>query len=193
MQERIDPRTARVRAALMEAVRELVAERPVEDLSVTEVAAAAGTSRRVVYEHFGDLASLVAEATLQLERQILAPVIERRDGQNVRAYMSGVLSSFVEGMYAEREFCRNALHGPSAYRIATDTTRMLDETMCDHVMGKRFAPEDMAADDRRYAIAAGVVGMVIRWFESDFTGENAPDAMAQRLLDTMFSLAGVSG
>jgi hypothetical protein len=91
--------------------------------------------------------------------------------------MSGVLSSFVDGLYAEREFCCNALRGLSAYRIATDTTRMLDETMRDHVMGKRFVPEGMAADDRRYAVAARVVEMVIRRFASDFTGENAPYAM----------------
>lgn len=90
------------------------------------------------------------------------------------------------------ENCRNALHGPSAYQITKQTAQMLDDMMRDHIMGTLFSPPGVAADDRRYAIAAGVVGMVVRWIDTDFTGDNAPDAMAQRLLDTMFSLAGVA-
>lgn len=58
----LGPRALRTRTRLLEATRGLLAERPVRDVSVVEIARRAGTSPATFYQYFAD----VEEATLEL-------------------------------------------------------------------------------------------------------------------------------
>ncbi len=60
MTEKMNPRTQRVRDALMNATIELVSQRPVSDISLTEIAELARVSRPTVYKQFNDTPTLVA-------------------------------------------------------------------------------------------------------------------------------------
>lgn len=57
-----DPRAVRTRAAVIEAVLRLARSRPVADITLSDVAADAGVSRGAVYQRFGSLDVLFAEA-----------------------------------------------------------------------------------------------------------------------------------
>lgn len=188
----LDPRTVRARAALTAATRELVSERPVEDLSVTEVAALAGVSRPTVYQHFGDIPSLVAAATKEFMEGIFAHIDATLEEENSLDYVRHLLALFVEGVYGQRAFCNNAMHGASALSIALDTMKYLDDRMRNHVIGSRIPAEGQTAADQRAAISAGLVWMVVAWLDTDFADANAPEAFANRLANTLFSLAGVT-
>ena len=190
MSENMDPRTARARKAMVDAAIELVASSPVSEISITQVAEAAGVSRPTIYQHFGDVPGLVAAAT----EEYMTGVFERidtklagREGED--GYIQDMLRLFVGELYDNRSFCAHAMYGPSALMIAVDEMARLSDRMRGHVIGHRVCTEGQALEDRLGAISAGLVWMVGVWLVTDFKGENAPDAFAMRLTDTLLRLS----
>lgn len=190
MAQNIDARFQQSRKALLNAARELVAEHPVSELSITEVAAAAGISRPTFYQHFADVSALVAAACNEQMQEIFEGIDRDLQGTDLE-YLRKLMHMFVQKLYENRTFSRNAVNGPSSMTIAVDTMHFLDAKMRDHVTGNLMGPNSQQVRDRRGAIVAGLVFMVFDWLNSDYEGINEPDAMAERLTDTLVSLAGI--
>jgi AcrR family transcriptional regulator len=57
-----DPRAARLRGRLRDAALTLVAQRPVDELTVADLVNRAGVSRQAFYQHFGDRDDAIATA-----------------------------------------------------------------------------------------------------------------------------------
>ena len=194
MSETVNPRTKRVREALIAATMSIVAERDVNDISLTEIAEAAQVSRPTVYKQFKDTYSLVAEATIQLMDEVFARIDEElavADHDSI-GYLERLIVLFVGSVYENRTFCKNAMHGPSAAAVNAYVVNMLDERMAHGLVGKRLALAGDLAPDFRRALSAGVVWLLEEWLESDFAGENEPMTFAQRLTSVLvdFSMAG---
>lgn len=190
MAENINPRTKRARDALMKAAFGLVSERPVAEISLTEVAETAGVSRPTVYKQFNDTASLVAETVIARLDQALTGIDARiGDSEDEEDYFQQLMASFVDAVYADRNFYHNAVYGPSAAQIMTGVSKMLDERMSTHRIGRRLASSGANADDYRAAISAGVVWLLVRWLGTDFTGDNTPERIAERIASTLFALS----
>lgn len=66
----IDPRAARSRERLHEAMLELIAAKPLEDISVVEIAARAGVGYATFFRHYPDKQSLWSDATESLIHEI---------------------------------------------------------------------------------------------------------------------------
>lgn len=192
MPNSLNPRTERARNAIVNATFDLVSERAVSQISLTEIAEAAGVSRPTVYKLFSDTPTLVAVITEESLDQALTRIDENLDEADERVYFRRLMDQFVDAVYAHKEFYRNAIYGPSAARIMTDVSRMLDERMRTRRVGKRLAAADTHADDCRAAISAGVVWLLVRWLSSDFVGDDAPESIARRIADTMFTLSAAS-
>lgn len=197
MPETVNPRTKRVREALIAATMSIVAERDVNDISLTEIAEAAQVSRPTVYKQFKDTYSLVAETTIQLMEEIFSRIDEElaiADHDSI-GYLEKLIDLFVGLVYENRTFCRNAMHGPSAAAVNVYVVNMLDERMAHGLVGKRLASVGDLAPDFRRALSAGVVWLLEEWLESDFEGENEPTVFARRLTSVLvgFSIAGSQG
>ena len=187
----MNPRTARARQAISLATLKLVAETPVADITLTQIAETAGVSRPTVYNQFSDTASLVAEVTMSSLDDVLEKIDDELETSNDKEYLRDLMAKFVDAVYQSRDFYRNAVYGPSAARIIIGVSQMLDARMSTHLMEKRLmAAGDAGVNDRRAAISAGVVWLLVRWLDSDFQGENAPDRIAERIADVMYSLSG---
>ena len=194
MAQKLDARYQQSRMALIAAIRKLVSERPVSELSIKEVAEAAGVSRPTFYQHFDDVPALVTAACSEQMREIFSGIEGELKGTDA-GYLRRVMHRFVKALYDDRAFSRNAVNGRSGMDIAQTTMTFLDDMMRDHVTGTLMGKDEvdhLKTSDRRFAITAGLVLMVFAWLNSDFTGVNEPDAMADRLTDTLFSLAGIS-
>lgn len=189
METAMNPRTKRAREALIRAAFELVAKSPVTDISLTEIAKAAGVSRPTVYKQFNDTASLVAVATIDSLDAILADIDEELSFEDGEEYLHTLMRKFVDAVYANHNFYRHAIYGPSAAQIMTGVSRMLDERMRTRLIGQRLNSSGTGADDCRAAISAGVVWILVRWLSSDFKGENTPHSIADRIADTMLTLS----
>ncbi|MBO1900892.1 TetR/AcrR family transcriptional regulator [Leucobacter weissii] len=81
----MDPRFTRTADSLRETALRLAAERPVEQIGVSELADAAGVTRRTFYNHYRDPAALVT-ALLGSELETVANAFERRleQGRDLR-------------------------------------------------------------------------------------------------------------
>ncbi|MEV7041796.1 helix-turn-helix domain-containing protein [Amycolatopsis sp. NPDC051061] len=77
-----DPRAARVRDQLRRAAFDLIEERRVERISVSDITQRAGVSRQVFYQHFRDRDDAVAQAVAASFRE-LAPDAEAEDPRAV--------------------------------------------------------------------------------------------------------------
>lgn len=194
MVEALNPRTKRVREALIQAAREAVAEHSVNEISLTQIAESAQVSRPTIYKQFNDTASLVAEATIQLMEEVFADIDEELsdDEHESVEYLGRLMGLFIQRVYQERRFCRNAMHGSSAASISMYVVNMLDERMARGLVGKRLAPSGRFAADYRRVLSAGVVWLLVEWLDSDFKDDNAPECFSRRLTSVLveFSMAG---
>lgn len=188
-----NPRTQRVRRALLDVTFKLVGERPVNELTLSEIAQTAGVSRPTVYKQFTDVPTLTAAAAVRFMRQIFAHIDENIEVGDDRAYLVELMHMFIDEVYRERTFCRNAMYGPSAATIAAEVADMISERMSSRLVGRRLSAHGtLAAEDEMAALSAGVIWLLTRWLGSDFTGDNAPDRIAQRIADTLFQLSGAN-
>ncbi|UOR00246.1 TetR/AcrR family transcriptional regulator [Leucobacter allii] len=79
----MDPRAAHTRRLLEDAVLALAAERPLDEIPVTDIVARAGVNRSSFYQHYADREELLAQALESLEdaaARISAPVAVLGDG-----------------------------------------------------------------------------------------------------------------
>lgn len=60
--ERVDPRVARTRRLLQEALMDLAKSRPLDDISIADIADAATVNRTTFYQHYPDKETLLADA-----------------------------------------------------------------------------------------------------------------------------------
>lgn len=185
----MNPRTRRVREALIQAAFDLVSKAPVADISLTEIAQAAAVSRPTVYKQFNDTASLVAVATIESLDSILASIDAELSFEDGDEYLRALMRRFVNAVCEHRDFYRHAIYGPSAAQIMTGVARMLDERMRTRLIGHRLASSETSADDCRAAISAGIVWLLVRWLGGDPEDTDGPDAIADRIADAMLSLS----
>ncbi len=180
-----DPRLARSREALLDAVATLLEGRDVADISVTELAAAAGMSRPTFYQHFVDVPAAAAAATARR----IEDVFRRADalfGDRPReAFVCGTLEEIVNEMASRRELYRRVLSGPSSRTASDLVIRSVTDRMRDRVFG---GVADDETEDRIAVIGAGITWLMVQWVQTDGTGRNAPAATAARLADLLLAL-----
>ncbi|WP_084125863.1 TetR/AcrR family transcriptional regulator [Demequina sp. NBRC 110054] len=170
----VDPRFARSAAALETAVLQLAAERPIEDLSVSEIARAAHVSRATFYNH--------AESPEELLGRVLSAGLD-----TVRA---NFLGSFVEGdLLTEWRNSESALlahveEHQDVYRMALAPTKAnrgtaMSAMLARHIEGsllefaERSAPHRVNDPEERLRLemevaftSHGLVGALRAWLMS---------------------------
>lgn len=187
--QKINPRTQRARDALMDAARRLVSERPVSEISLTEIAEAAGVSRPTVYNLFKDTPTLVAETAVDNMVRIFTIIKNELPDGKGEAYLQHVMQMFIDRVYEERTFSRNAMFGPSSVEITAAVVDLLSGIMRDGFIGTRLRAQGEDIEDRLMVISAGVIWMLSQWLDTDFKGKNAPANTARRFADTIMALS----
>lgn len=172
-----DPRVRRTRAAVLKATFDLVTERGTTAVTVSEIAAAADVSRRVVYQHFGDLDTVLLEAGLDLARRELLPKLsDIRDVVEGRAETAVLARHFAE----HKVFYRALLTGSCAYALDRGLISLLlpvNRHGIEHLYGDRLTPQ--AVDDLAAFITGGAGSFVTAWV---IGGAHDPEAFTDRLI-----------
>ncbi|MCI8367488.1 MAG: TetR/AcrR family transcriptional regulator [Eggerthellaceae bacterium] len=185
----INPRTQRAQDALLSATRMLASEKPTAEITLTEIAKEAGVSRPTIYKLYDDVDTLVAASATAFIGEILDGAQDSVRGLAGKEYMDALMSAFVEGVYEQREFAHNVMYGTAMPKVYDYVIRLLDSMMAEHLIGRRLNAGGTGVDDRRQAIAAGVVWLLGVWLGSDFEGENKPSKMASRLSNVLYGLS----
>jgi AcrR family transcriptional regulator len=179
----LDPRVRRTRAAVLRAAVGLVGERGTAAVTISEIAAAADVSRRVVYQHFGDLDAVLLEAGLDLARRELLPRLTNA-GQPLdpRAETLAVARHFAE----HQVFYRALLTGSSAYALDRGLISLLlpvNRLGIEHLYGDRLSGQ--AVDDIAAFITGGAGSFVTAWV---IEGAHDPEAFTDRLIAVVSAL-----
>lgn len=164
----MDARQRRTRLQLREAILDLAARRPVDSLTVAEVARASGVTRDTFYRHAASPAHLLA-AVLEDELAVIEPPARSSADEFVRAEID-----LVRHVAAHADLYRAALVAGDDARLRGLLHRVLaarlDEYLAAHPELAPPVPPDMDAVDARavwvaYA-AAGTVGAIAQWLAS---------------------------
>lgn len=150
------PRDGRIDAAIIAATRELILEAGYPALSLSAIAARAGTTTAAIYRRWSGKAQLVHEAVLSAEA-ISAPDGSGDIRQDIRALVETTRAMF------DRPEVRVALPGLIADTVADpDLHRMMIERLAGNLAAfeSRFGQE-RRRDDRLPMLAEVVAGTVI--------------------------------
>ena len=177
----LDRRVRRSRAALMRAAVALVTERGTTAVALSDIAATADVSRRVVYQHFGDRDTLLLEAGLDLARRELLPHLAERPEATGRARALAVARHFAD----HRVFYRALLTGSCAFALDRGLISLLlpvNRQGLQHVYGDRLAPQ--AIEDLATFMTGGGAAFVTAWVVEG-PDPLDPEAFTDRLLGTV--------
>lgn len=169
-----DRRVRRTRAAVLRAAFNLVSARGTAAVTVSEIAEAADVSRRVVYQHFGDLDTVLLEAGLDLARREL--LVDLSEPVDPRAETLALARHFAE----HKVFYRALLTGSCAYALDRGLISMMlpfNRQGVAHHFGDRLTGQ--TAEDLAAFITGGAGSFVTAWV---IGGAHDPEAFTDRLI-----------
>lgn len=174
-----DRRVRRTRAAVLRAAFDVVTAAGTTAVTLSDIAEAADVSRRVVYQHFGDLDAVLLETGLDLVRRELLPRIAVDPQVDVRALTLATVRHFAD----HRVFYRALLTGSCAFALDRGLITLflpVNRLAVEQVYGDRLTRQ--AVDDVAAFITGGVGAFITAWV----TGSDDPldpEAFTDRLLD----------
>ncbi|GAA2232807.1 TetR/AcrR family transcriptional regulator [Herbiconiux moechotypicola] len=161
----MDSRALRSRTALVDAAYRLASERDIDELTVTDVTAAAGISRDTFYRHASDPVDLVATAlhaelaeALAAYLAMPATLVGAEPGTSVFAEPTRV---FVQHVRAHAEIYRRSSRGGLSSRLRAVLTDAAEEVLSAHlrrhpeIVPASLAPLDEVSFAMTVAYAAG--------------------------------------
>jgi AcrR family transcriptional regulator len=175
-----DRRVRRTRAAVLRAAVDLVTERGTTAVALSEIAEAADVSRRVIYQHFGDLDTVLLEAGLDLARRELLPRLA-----NLRETADGRDEALAMALHfaGHRVFYRALLTGSCAFALDRGLIKLLlpvNRQAVALLHGDRLT--EQAVEDLAAFITGGAGAFVTAWVVA---GAPDPEAFTDRLIATI--------
>lgn len=164
----MDPRKQRSRDSLYAAALDLAAERPISELSVTQIADAAGVHRSTFYEHADSPGSLV-EAALTAELDLLrdALLADRSDpAVALLTVTRGVLEHVIRHVDVYRRELSaggGALHAMLSRHFRGTTEALIERGSVQIPVSVEGMPAADVADAAARFLADGTVGLIDGW------------------------------
>ncbi|MEV2227842.1 TetR/AcrR family transcriptional regulator [Streptomyces phaeochromogenes] len=194
----MDPRTRRSRSALETALLELIAERDLSQISVSDITKRAGVNRSTFYEHYTDVHDLAAAACTTVFDELVA------------ASPAAVPPATPDGDPPDNPlpdlFAHVAEHAPLYRALLGDdgSARVINHLLQRMTVTARIrrspAPEDPADpadaagtphDPAAAFVAGAVLGSVVDWLRHDCPG--TPQEMGAALWPLLIGIAAAAG
>ncbi|MGI6032213.1 MAG: TetR/AcrR family transcriptional regulator [Coriobacteriales bacterium] len=187
----LNPRTVRVRKALMKAAYKLASEKPVTDFTLTEVAKEADVSRPTLYKHFSDVPTLVAETAVYMISKKIEELDEKLKDAKGANFIMQYLTLYFQGVYDDRTFYLHVLSGPSNEPFMRLAVPGIIDEMHEGILIKQFPGAHEESKMFSEALVAGILWNVRNWLESDFTGQNSLENFTTQLGANLYLLSYV--
>lgn len=193
MQKSADPRSARSREALVEAMTRLLDERDLAAITITDLVGRAEVTRPTFYQHFSDLSALArAAAVLRLDAMFPAEPHPNGLTPAEELYHSQIaISAILEQLQGHASFYRRVIHGAGGFELYDDFVALLEmRILADSPFGPSIEGSlTLDPKDRVTILSGGITWLILRWLDSDFSGDNAVDRMARRVANAMIALS----
>lgn len=180
-----DPRPARTRAAILDAVEQLVAD-PAAEISVNAVARAAGVSRSSFYAQFADLDDLAVAMLVDAFRDIGLDDLEARTAPeaDLRTLARASNRRLVAHIGQRASFYRASLDWRLSGRVHESVVSAYAQQVAATMdaLGDRV-PGHVVREDAARFVAGGAIALLTAWLRADAPA--GQDAMADRLVAVM--------
>ncbi|GGF22745.1 TetR/AcrR family transcriptional regulator [Subtercola lobariae] len=163
-QTRTDPRPARSREALINAAIALVDARGADEISVTDLAAAAGVTRMTFYQHFTDRNALLQAAGIARFEGALDQ-FRAADGSSFEA---ALISLFLH-MAENRTFYQRLNEGRSGLQVYLAIQNYIAEQIASSTL---FAGAPLSALQKVF-LGGGAMAYTTDWLDSDSLGSDS--------------------
>lgn len=194
-QKSADPRFVRSREALVEAMAGLLDGRELADITITDLVGSASVSRPTFYQHFRDLPALArAAALVRLDAMFPAGPFEGSIStpEEEFAHAEATVRAILGQLQHHAVFYRRVIHGAGGFELYDDFVALLEtRILSDSPFGARIRGSVLLDPaDRATILSGGITWLILRWLDSDFSGDNAVDPMARRIANAMIALSG---
>ncbi|MDJ1370996.1 TetR/AcrR family transcriptional regulator [Gulosibacter molinativorax] len=159
-----DPRPARTRAAIQDAVRRLAA-RPDQEISVNAIAREASVSRSAFYDQYSDLDALAIDMLSGIFRaSTVADTMRIRRGDSLREAAEAATLVFLDYLDEHRAFFVSSLEWKTTSRAPEAVRRALADNYLEifDVLGSAVPP-GINRDDTALFLAGGTITLITEW------------------------------
>ncbi|MGN9820624.1 TetR/AcrR family transcriptional regulator [Streptomyces sp. SD11] len=202
----MDPRTRRSRSALETALRELIAERDLSQISVSDITKRAGVNRSTFYEHYTDAHDLAAAACTTVFDELVAasptvvpplnaegsPTVDLLPELFAHVAEHAPLYRALLGDDGSARVINHLLHRMAiAAHVRRIPTETVEPTETPGATGAGEDPADIPHDPAATFVAGAVLGTVIDWLRRGCPG--TPETMAAALWPLLTGTARAAG
>jgi AcrR family transcriptional regulator len=159
----MDPRIARTRRSLQEALFELARERPLDDIPVGDIAERAGVNRSSFYQHYADKETLLADALDAAADEAEASL---PDAVDMTEAPPPAVSTYFAHIADNAELYRRVL-GDHGSAVATARLRARVERIVRDEVGRSADFPDLPVDVVAAGITGSVLGIIGAWLTRD--------------------------
>ncbi|MFC8665674.1 TetR/AcrR family transcriptional regulator [Streptomyces sp. NPDC057199] len=212
----MDPRTRRSRSALETALRELIAERDLSQISVSDITKRAGVNRSTFYEHYTDVHDLAAAACTTVFDELVAaspaavppatpdggppdnplPDLFAHVAEHAPLYRAllgddgsaRVINHLLQRMTVTAHISRSPAQDTGPYEASVPADGAVPPAhLADDPVATGSTPHDPAAA----FVAGAVLGSVVDWLRHDCPG--TPEEMGAALWPLLIGIAAAAG
>lgn len=179
----MDPRSVRSQEALVRATLHLLAEYPAEAISATDVVHRAQVSRPTLYQHFGDLPTLIVAAVSARLQSLFDSTLPQNPaaGNDVDSSGEDAIRSLLQHLLDEADVFRHALHGSSGYPVIRQLAELLAKRLQNHGPLRRALQRVAAPEHLARFVGHGAVGIVADWLDVPPAERESVDEVTRRL------------
>jgi AcrR family transcriptional regulator len=165
-----DARLIRTRAALVDAITELLDERPVSEITISDLVRRAQVTRPTFYQHFSDIAAVARAALIERLQSSFPPQHLIREWEELdptswelEQTITGILSHIVHHSL----FYRRVLHGAGSFPLYEDLCDFIEaELMTRSPIRHKIREAALSGRIDPAFIAGGFVTLVVRWLKT---------------------------
>ncbi|MEN2740586.1 TetR/AcrR family transcriptional regulator [Microbacterium sp. X-17] len=158
----MDPRVARTRRSLQEALLELARRRPLDEITVGDIVERAGVNRSSFYQHYTDKDTLLADALEVAIGEVSAPIVADPDYR-----MPPALVAYLEHLAANAALYRRVLGPHGSALVANRLRARVHQIAQEHLAYADAGIEGLPADIAAAGIAGSALGVVTAWIALD--------------------------
>lgn len=159
-----DPRIQRTRASLQEALLTLCKQRDLDEVSVSEVAEAAGVNRTTFYQHYADLNTLLADALDAIATASHAQLEVQMADLGEMDY-ADIISKYLQHVHDNASLYRRVLGSTGSPVIVARLTERVSIISESGMRASGFSESALPIPIAAASVAGSFVGILRAWLQ----------------------------
>ncbi len=163
--KKTDLRVIKTRKALTEALYDLLCEKSLGDITVTELCERAMVRKATFYKHFACKEDLLTYMVSELQRVSLEENTIGYDEADPHSYYIGAFRYFMDFLDSNQAFVKSVLHSNASSVVMEILSNQVERDISEHLQGEALDTVSKAPDMLAAMYAGSIVGCGKWWIE----------------------------